>query len=69
MMTNGDLVLLKEAVNELVRLKHGTEDSTRFLARLYASALEEWANRLGMDPVQLNRLVLMKVAVSEHCAQ
>ena len=41
---------------ELVRLEGAAEGQTRFL-NLYASALEEWAGRLGMDPLQLNKLV------------
>ena len=57
MIVDRDLDLLKEAVSELARLKGAAEGPTRFLARLYASALEEWAGRLGMDPLQLNRLV------------
>jgi len=66
MITDRDLDLLKEAVTELAQLKGAAGDSTRFLARLYASALEEWADRLGMDPLQLNKLVLMREAVSEQ---
>lgn len=57
MIVDRDLDLLKEAVSELARLKGAAEGPTRFLSRLYASALEEWAGRLGMDPLQLNRLV------------
>jgi hypothetical protein len=57
MIVDRDLDLLKEAVSELARLKGAAEGPTRFLARLYASALEEWAGRLGMDPLQLNKLV------------
>jgi len=57
MIVDRDLDLLTEAVSELARLKGAAEGPTRFLARLYASALEEWAGRLGMDPLQLNRLV------------
>jgi hypothetical protein len=57
MIADRDLNLLKEAVSELARLKGAAEGPTRFLSRLYASALEEWAGRLGMDPLQLNKLV------------
>ena len=57
MIVDRDLDLLTEAVSELARLKGAAEGPTRFLARLYASALEEWVGRLGMDPLQLNRLV------------
>ena len=62
MITNRDVDLLKQAVSELARLKDAAEGSTRFLSRLYASALEEWAGRLGMDPLQLNTLVLTQDA-------
>ena len=58
MIADRDLNLLKEAVSELARLKGAAEGPTPFLSRLYASALEEWAGRLGMDPFQLNKLVL-----------
>jgi hypothetical protein len=57
MIADRDLDLLKEAVSELARLKGAAEGPTRFLSRLYTSALEEWASRLGMDPLQLNKLV------------
>ena len=57
MIADRDLDLLKEAVSELARLKATAEAPTRFLTHLYASALEEWASRLGMDPLQLNKLV------------
>jgi hypothetical protein len=62
MITSRDVDLLKEAVSELARLKGAAEGSTYFLSHLYASALEEWAGRLGMDPPQLNRLVLTQDA-------
>jgi hypothetical protein len=57
MVVDRDLGLLKEVVSELARLKDAAEGPTRFLTRLYASALEEWASRLGMGPLQLNKLV------------
>jgi hypothetical protein len=57
MIVDRDLDLVKEAVSELARLKGAAEGPTRFLTRLYASALEEWAGRLGMDPLHLNKLV------------
>ena len=57
MIIDRDLDLLNEAVSELARLKGAAEGPTRFLSRLNASALEEWAGRLGMDPLQLNKLV------------
>jgi hypothetical protein len=53
-------------LNELVRLKNGIDDPTCFLAQLYASALEEWADRLGMDPFHLNKLVLIRENVPDH---
>jgi hypothetical protein len=66
MIIDRDLNLLKEAVSELARLKDAAEGPTRFLARLYASALEEWASRLGMDPLQLNKLVRTDDAALAH---
>ena len=64
MIVDRDRDLLNEAVSELVRLKGAAEGPTRFLAHLYASALEEWAGRLGMDPLQLNKLV----PIGRRCA-
>jgi hypothetical protein len=49
--------MLKQALSELVRLKGGAENPTRFLAQLYSSALSEWAGELGVDRRKLNRLV------------
>jgi hypothetical protein len=66
MIVDRDLDLLKEAVSELARLKGAAEGPTRFLSRLYASALEEWASRLGMDPLQLNKLVPTGDVVPGH---
>jgi hypothetical protein len=66
MIVDRDLDLLTEAVSELARLKGAAEGPTRFLSRLYASALEEWAGRLGMDPLQLNRLVPTGGFAPEH---
>jgi hypothetical protein len=56
MMTDRDH-LMKAALAELTRLKGAAEHSQNFLGRLYASALEEWAGRLGMDPMRLNQIV------------
>jgi hypothetical protein len=62
-----DRKLLKTALSELVRLKNGTHKPTCLMAHLYASALEEWADRLAVDPPKLNKLVLVREAVSsEH---
>jgi hypothetical protein len=62
-----DRKLLKMALSELVRLKNGTQKPTCLMAHLYASALEEWADRLDVDPPKLNKLVLVREAVSsEH---
>jgi hypothetical protein len=33
---------------------------------LYASALEEWADRLSIDPPKLSKLVVIKEAISTH---
>jgi thymidylate synthase len=62
-----DRKLLKMALSELVRLKNGTQKPTFLMAHLYTSALEEWADRLAVDPPKLNKLVLVREAVSsEH---
>jgi hypothetical protein len=58
--------LLREAVSELVRLKTATEDPTRFLAQLYDSALSEWAGRLQVDRLKLDKLVSIKGSISIH---
>jgi len=57
MVNERDGNLLNEALSELARLKEAIGGPSRFLAHLYASALEEWAGRLGMDPLQLNGIV------------
>ena len=59
-----DRKLLKQALDELVMLKSCVNDPSRFLSQLYVSALEEWAERLSVDPPKLNKLVLIKEAVS-----
>ena len=69
MVVDRDLDLLKEAVSELAMLKGAAEGPTRFLTHLYASALEEWADRLGMDPLQLNKLVPTGDVVLGHGPQ
>jgi hypothetical protein len=58
--------LLKQAINELVRLKSCVHDPSRFLGQLYASALEEWADRLSMEPPKLDKLVIIREAISTH---
>ncbi|MXQ10848.1 hypothetical protein [Microvirga makkahensis] len=60
MITDRNFDLLKEAVSELARLKGAADSPARFLSYLYSSALEEWAVRLDMDPLQLNKLVSMR---------
>jgi hypothetical protein len=61
-----DRKLLKQAIDELVMLKSCGHDPSRFLGQLYASALEEWADRLSVDPPKLNKLVIIREAVSTH---
>ncbi|KLK93597.1 hypothetical protein AA309_08015 [Microvirga vignae] len=61
-----DRTMLKQALNELVRLKGGAENPTRFLAQLYSSALHEWAGQLGVDQHKLHKLVHVKEAISER---
>jgi hypothetical protein len=55
-----DRGLLREALHELVRLRAGAPDRTLVLSQLYASALEEWADRLGVESRKLDTLVLVK---------
>jgi hypothetical protein len=55
-----DRELLREALHELVQLRTGIPDPSRLVARLYTSALEEWARRLGVESRKLNKLVLVK---------
>jgi hypothetical protein len=59
-----DRQLLKQALGELVRLKSGAENPTRFIAQLYTSALAEWADQLGVDPGKLNKLVVIRDTIS-----
>ncbi len=61
-----DRRLLRQALDELVRLKSCMHDPSRVLGRLYASALEEWADRLDVDPPKLSKLVIIKEAISTH---
>jgi hypothetical protein len=56
--------MLRQALSELVRLKGGAENPTRFLALLYHSALSEWAGELGVDQRKLNRLVDVRTTAS-----
>ena len=55
---------LGQALRELVRLKTGAENPTRFLAQLYSSAPSEWAERLGVEQHKLNKLVNVRHAVA-----
>jgi hypothetical protein len=59
-----DRAMLRQALSELVRLKGGAENPTRFLAQLYSSALIEWAGELGVDQRKLNKLVDVRATVS-----
>jgi hypothetical protein len=52
-----DRAMLRQALNDLVRLKGRTENPTRFLALLYNCAVSEWASKLGMDRHKLNKLI------------
>ncbi len=61
-----DRAMLRQALSELVRLKGGAENPTRFLAQLYSSALSEWAGELGVDRHKLNKLVHTREAVSDR---
>lgn len=55
-----DRALLRQALNELVRLRGGAENRTRVLALLYSSALSEWAEQLGVDQQKLHKLVRVR---------
>jgi hypothetical protein len=59
-----DRAMLRQALSELVRLKVGAENPTRFLALLYSSALTEWAGEFGVDPQKLNKLMHIREAIS-----
>jgi|UPI0004B39E43 hypothetical protein len=61
-----DRELLKQALDELVRLKPAGDDPTRYQARLYTAALAEWADRLAMRPLDLDKLVLIREAIPGH---
>jgi hypothetical protein len=61
-----DRELLKQALDELVRLKASPDDPTRYLTRLYTAALVEWAHRLDMSPLDLNKLVLIRETIPPH---
>ena len=56
--------MLRQALSDLVRLKGGAENPTRFRALLYHSALSEWAEELGVDQRKLNRLVDIRTTAS-----
>ena len=58
--------MLRQALSELVRLKAGAENPTRFLAQLYSSALTEWAGHLSVDQRKLDKLVHVRVGVAER---
>lgn len=59
-----DRSMLRQVLSELMRLKGGAENPTRFVAQLYSFALTEWAGELGVDRQKLNRLVHVREVVS-----
>jgi hypothetical protein len=61
-----DRELLKQALNELVRLQTGAENPPGFLAQLYGCALTEWAEQLGVDQSKLNKLVHVRGVVANR---
>lgn len=61
-----DLKLMKQALDELGRLRRGAMEPPRFLAHLYAAALAEWAGQLGVDPFDLHRLVHVREEAGAH---
>jgi hypothetical protein len=62
-----DRELLKEALHELVRLRSKALDPTQLVAKLYTSALKEWADRLGVEARKLDKLVLVKEVTLVRC--
>ncbi len=52
--------LLKQALGELIVLKNRVHDPSRFLGHLYVAALEEWAERLSVHPIKLNKVVTIR---------
>jgi hypothetical protein len=61
-----DRGLLRQALNELVRLKSSAENPRRFRAQLYGSALAEWAGQLGIDHLKLDKIVHVRGEASGH---
>jgi hypothetical protein len=61
-----DRKLLKQALSELVTLKIRIHDPSRFRGQLYTTALDEWAVRLSVDPLKLNKLVQIKEAIASN---
>jgi hypothetical protein len=59
-----DRDLLRQALNELVRLKSSAANPRRFRAQLYGSALAEWAGVLGVDQLKLDRIVHVRGTAS-----
>lgn len=57
MTTSVDPELYREAVAELARLKRPAEETAGMIPKLYASALEEWAARLGIEAARLDEMV------------
>lgn len=55
-----DRMLAREALSELVRLRNGMQSRARVLGHLYAAALEEWADRLNVEPPRLDKLVTVR---------
>jgi hypothetical protein len=58
--------LLKQALDELIRLQTGAENPRGFLAQLYGCALTEWAEQLGVDQSKLNKLVHVRGTFSNR---
>ncbi len=58
--------MLRQALSELVRLKSGADNPTRFLAQLYSSALSEWAEQLGVEQRKLDKLVHVRESVADR---
>jgi len=66
MKTECDDALLRQAVSELARLKAPAQENSGIIPQLYASALEEWAARLGIDATRLDGMVAAGQVVPEE---
>jgi hypothetical protein len=59
-----DRQLLIQVLDELVGLKSGAENPMCFIVQLYASALVDWVERLGVDLRKLKKRATIRETVS-----